>query len=82
MAPSLYRMQTDLHGPAGGQNANVGMLPPSDSEEEEEEGSSRPATKGQPATAGMLPPNSDDEEEDDESSASEPEYLKAAPKKK
>ena len=49
---------------------------------EGEEGSSRPATKGQPATAGLLPPNSDDEEEDDESSASEPEYLKAAPKKK
>lgn len=72
-------------GPVG-QSSNVGMLPPSDSEDEEgEEGSTRPAAaaapKGQPKTAGLMPP-SDSEDDDDDDSADEPEYFKAAPKKK
>ncbi|KAG2495307.1 hypothetical protein HYH03_006579 [Edaphochlamys debaryana] len=68
-----------------GQRANVGMLPPSDSEEEEgEEGAeakpkeakpkeAAPSTSkeagGQSKTAGKLPPNSDDEGSDDDDSS-------------
>lgn len=82
----------------GGQAATVGMLPPSDSEDEEEEAAGEKKEekeekpqkpKGQNRNAGKLPPSGSEDEEDgsdDESSdeAPEPAYLSAAaaPRKK
>ncbi|GLC37443.1 hypothetical protein PLESTM_000585200 [Pleodorina starrii] len=74
--------------PAGAQRANVGMLPPSDSEDEEGEA---PASKGEASTsqpsggqnknAGQLPPSGSDDDDDDSSSDDDPtpEYLRTAP---
>ena len=69
------------------------MLPPSDSEEEGEEGAApkppvkqkavvAPRPAGQSANVGMLPPSDSEDDDDDSSSDDEPEYFKAAPKKK
>ena len=71
----------------GGQRSNVGELPPSGSEDEEEapikqKEAPKPRPAGQSATMGMLPPSDSEEDDDDESSDDEPEYFKAAPKKK
>ncbi|KAK9807737.1 hypothetical protein WJX72_007571 [[Myrmecia] bisecta] len=63
------------------QSANVGMLPPSDSEEESGEEKAAPAKKvGQPATAGMLPPSDSEEEETDSEEEEEEEVKKPAAK--
>ena len=81
----------------GAQRSNVGELPPSDSDDPEEEeavkkkDAPKPRPAGQSAsellwpasTMGMLPPSdSEEEDDDDESSDDEPEYFKEAPKKK
>uniref|UniRef100_A0A7R9YRY0 Uncharacterized protein n=1 Tax=Chlamydomonas euryale TaxID=1486919 RepID=A0A7R9YRY0_9CHLO len=84
------QFQQAFHGKASaGQNPNAGMLPPSDSEEEEDGGDvpvapAAPANT-QRATAGMLPPNSSDDDDDDsESSDDGPanDYLSAPRPKK
>ena len=64
---------------AGGQNANAGMMPPSDSEEDSDDEtkpstSKAPAKKGQNANVGLMPP-SDSEDEDEDSDTPLPEYL-------
>lgn len=63
----------------GAQRSNVGMLPPSDSDEDEgEEGGEKPAKEsskaagssakgGQSKNAGKLPPSDSEDEEDDDS---------------
>jgi hypothetical protein len=63
----------------GAQRSNVGMLPPSDSDEDEgEEGGEKPAKDsskaagssakgGQSKNAGKLPPSGSEDEEDDDS---------------
>lgn len=69
------------------------MLPPSDSEEEEDGAEAAPKQpireyhakplEGQPANVGELPPSDSEGSEDDESSDDEPEYFKqTVPKKK
>ena len=72
--------------PADGQNPNAGMMPPSDSEDEDgDEGAkastSKAAPRGQNPNAGLLPPaDSSDEDEDSDSDKSDtplPEYLTA-----
>ncbi|EFJ45411.1 hypothetical protein VOLCADRAFT_118369 [Volvox carteri f. nagariensis] len=72
----------------GGQRANVGMLPPSDSEDDEGE---QPASKGEASSsqpsgqnknAGKMPPSDSEGDEDDDSSSDDdptPEYLRTAP---
>jgi len=79
----------------GGQNSTVGMLPPSDSDDEgsekEKPAAAKPAKpQGQSSKVGQLPPSDSDEDEDSEEEESEdseeppmPEYLtQTAPKKK
>ncbi|GIL77079.1 hypothetical protein Vretimale_3142 [Volvox reticuliferus] len=71
----------------GGQRANVGMLPPSDSEDEEgEEPASKDAASssqpsGQNKNAGKMPSSSSEAEDDDSDSDDDPtpEYLRTAP---
>lgn len=80
------RNRSDLAVCAGGQRSNVGMLPPSDSDDDSDEGKEgaeqkekKPASKaaakaGQSKNAGKLPPSdSEDEDEDDSDSESEEE---------
>ncbi|KAK9839327.1 hypothetical protein WJX81_008209 [Elliptochloris bilobata] len=59
----------------GTQSATAGMLPPSDSDEDDEPVPAKKA--GQPATAGMLPPSSSDE---DDSSSEEEDEEKPKPR--
>eukprot|EP00854_Cymbomonas_tetramitiformis_P013610 gene13610-16091_t len=58
----------DYEAPNMTQNSNAGMMPPSDSEDEEEEApaavKSKPA--GQNPNAGMMPPSDSEDEEDEE----------------
>lgn len=49
----------------GGQSANAGMMPPSDSDSDEESEDDAPA-KGQNKNAGMMPPSDSDEDDEDD----------------
>lgn len=66
----------------GGQRSNVGMLPPSDSEDDEDEAkgdgeaaeakpSKASSSKGQSKNAGKLPPSGSEEEDDDDDESEE-----------
>lgn len=59
-----------LHA-SGGQNPNVGMLPPSDSDEEEDDEPAPARKGGQNPNVGMLPPSDSDEDDDSDDSEDE-----------